>query len=384
MRRISRDNWLLVGLLLLLLFITMAVALWQLNEGTQLPTLMSLSDQPDGASALRQWMEELGYQTGHEMPAGFAPPPEAALFLMLEPDLNITEDEWGAIDEWVEAGGTLLVAGQSFGAWLAFEHFEYEVRSLPSGDNQAFVDFRLKSPPITTANNARPQWHLQSEDDDVDDEELLRIDNRPLLLTFPQGQGRVVLTTLPYPFTNAGLKETGNPELALNLISLSPRGGTIWFDEWHHGLRELQEVPGPAHWLRQTAAGRALLYAAGLLLLFIVLRGRRFGRPLPLPESTHRRAPLEHITALAQLSRRAGHRRAALDHYYQQLKRHFGRRYHLDPSLPDDEYVTQLATLNPNINRQELARLLARLQAQQVSESELLHLAQEVNEWLTQ
>lgn len=383
MRLLSRDTWLLIGLLLLLLFFTMALALWQLNEGTDLPALMSISDQPDGASALREWMEELGYRTGHAMPAGFTPPPEAGLFLMLEPGFGITDDEWEKIDEWVEAGGTLLVAGQSFGTWLAFEHYEYEIRSLSSsGDNIVRSDPRLQSPPLPPLNSVRPSWQLES--DRTNDTPLVTSGYRPLLLTFSQGDGRVVLTTLSYPFTNAGLKEPGNAELALNLISLSPRGGTIWFDEWHHGLRELQEVPGPARWLRESAAGRALLYVGGMLLLFVVLRGRRFGRPLPLPESTHRRAPLEHITALAQLSRRAGHRRAALDHYYQQLKRHFGRRYHLDPGLPDEEYVAQLAALNPNINRQELAHLFARLQARQASESELLHLAQEVNEWLTQ
>ena len=61
-----------------------------------------------------------------------------------------------------------------------------------------------------------------------------------------------------------------------------------------------------------------------------------------MPRDTTRRSPLEFINAMANLHRRAGQRRAALRHYHDQLKRRLGRRYRLDPSLHDAEYVTRL------------------------------------------
>ena len=61
--------------------------------------------------------------------------------------------------------------------------------------------------------------------------------DKPIILSFERGQGRVILSAAPFPFSNTGLKKAGNPALVLNLVSAAKRPGLIWFDEWHHGLR---------------------------------------------------------------------------------------------------------------------------------------------------
>jgi hypothetical protein len=95
-----------------------------------------------------------------------------------------------------------------------------------------------------------------------------------------------------------------------------------------------------------------------------------------------RRAPLEYITAIANLSRRAGHRRAVLDDFRHRLKRGLGQRYRLDPTLPDDQYLRHLAGLNPNLDVAALGSLLDRLRRPQVSEGELVALSADVADWL--
>jgi hypothetical protein len=125
-----------------------------------------------------------------------------------------------------------------------------------------------------------------------------------------------------------------------------------------------------------------LLYVAAIVFVALVLRGRRFGRPVPLPKDITRRAPLEYITAIANLGRRAGHRAAVLRQYHHWLKRGLGQRYRLNPTLPDDEYVTQLAQFNPNLDTTALRNLLARLRWGKVSESEMIQLAAETAKWL--
>jgi len=103
---------------------------------------------------------------------------------------------------------------------------------------------------------------------------------------------------------------------------------------------------------------------------------------VPLQQDTSRRAPLEYITALANLSRRAGHRTAVMQDYHHRLKKRVGHRYRLDPTLTDEEFLTQLADYHPNLDLAALRSLLQRLSAANISESDMVQLAAEVAEWL--
>jgi hypothetical protein len=71
-----------------------------------------------------------------------------------------------------------------------------------------------------------------------------------------------------------------------------------------------------------------------------------------------------------------------LQHYREQLKRGLGQRYRLNPTLPDHEYLAQLAKFKPDLDRAALASLLARLDQGQVSENEMVQLAAAVADWL--
>ncbi len=149
------------------------------------------------------------------------------------------------------------------------------------------------------------------------------------------------------------------------------------------GVRADQpEMIGPGDWLRYSAGGRALLLAALLLFVALLLRGRHFGRSLPAPAETARRAPMETITAVANLGRRAGHRPALLHQYSHWLKRSLGKRYRLSPTLPDDAFVAQLARYNPGLDAAGLSNLLANLSRDDASEGEMVRLAAETAEWI--
>jgi hypothetical protein len=120
----------------------------------------------------------------------------------------------------------------------------------------------------------------------------------------------------------------------------------------------------------------------GVIFIGLLLSGRGFGRPVPLLHEIKRRGPLEHVTAIANLNRKAGHRGAVLGQYRQHLKRHLGRRYRLDSSLHDAEYLQQLARLNPELDIPTLADLLKRLSQKNPAESEIVRLAAETAKWM--
>lgn len=381
MRHLSRDSWIAIGLFVLLILVTIAAAMQQTRDQTQ-PPLVSTSAAPDGAKALFLALAELGYKVDNTIPDPFYPPAEDGLIFMLEPFATITPTEWDILDNWVEKGGTLVVAGDNIGAIAAANHYHFTPVYLPTPPITVTTQTPLLTSPPATPVTLQTEAYFETVRSDFVTH-LALPNGGPVLLSFEQGEGRVILCTAPFLFSNAGLKEAGNAALVLNILSAATRPGLVWFDEWHHGLRTIDsQISGPWDWLRYTPAGHALLYVVLIIFLALFLRGQLFGRPVPIPTDTPRRAPLEYITAIANLSRRAGHRSAVLSQYHQQLKRGLGHRYRLNPTLPDEIYLTQLAQLNPTLDIVALGQLLARLSQRQVSENELIQLASEVTPWL--
>jgi hypothetical protein len=380
MKRLSREAWLAIALFIALLLVTLAAAVQQTQEA-EAPPLASFSSAPDGARALWLWLEELGYPVSDELQLEFQPPEAADMMLILEPFLTFTTEEWEVVDSWVEEGGTLLLAGDQFGTAMAAGRYRFNIDYLSPMTTTLTSQTPLFASPPADPAPVRLRAYLETERDDFVTH--LAIEAGPVMVSFERGAGRVILCTAPFIFSNAGLKEAGNPALVLNVITAAGSPELIWFDEWHHGRRADQTgVTGPGDWLRYTPAGRSLLYVALVLFVALVLRGRRFGRPISLPEQQSRRGPLEYITAIANLGRRAGHRTAVMRQYHHHLKRGLGHRYRLNPTLPDEAYVEALAKLNPNLKADALLRLLVRLRQPDFSESEMIHLAAEVAGWL--
>jgi uncharacterized protein DUF4350 len=378
MKNLSRDTKLAIGILLTLVLITALTAVQQQTQ-QQHPRLSSLSSAPDGALALKMWVKELHYNVDEQVLANFIPPKNDSILFMLEP-LFPTETEMQPIDDWVKSGGTLIVMGEQYSMSLLLDHYQFAFDYLPENGAAANGTPLFDSPAALDLKNIKVRTVLQSQRDDL--VVLVAYQGKPVLVSFEQGRGRVILGTVTDAFTNAGLKEAGNPELALNILALARVKGAIWFDEWHHGVRSGSEILGPSEFLRRTPVGRSLLFAAFAIFLVLFIQGRGFGRPVPLPQEIKRRGALEHVTGIANLSRRAAHRSAVMMQYHQQIKRKLGQRYRLDPGMDDQEYVDKLAGYNPSLQKDELLSLLKRLKRKDVSETEMVHLAAEAAQWI--
>jgi hypothetical protein len=379
MKNLSRDAKLSVGILILLVLVTTFSAT-QRQTKQEYPRLSSLSSTQDGALALKLWVKDLQYEVDESVLENFVPPEQARILLVLEP-MFPSADELKALDHWVKAGGTLIAIGEQYGMYSLADHFDFDLRYLADQTAETSVETPLLgSPSIPGLKNLRPKVGLRSERDDY--VVLATQKGEPVLLSFEQGKGRVILGTLTQAFTNAGLKEAGNAELVLNILSLARTRGTIWFDEWHHGLRNQDQILGPAAFLRRTPVGHALLFSVVVIFLGLLIQGRGFGRPVPLPQEIRRRGAMEHVTGIANLSRRAAHRPAVMMYYHQQIKRRLGQRYRLDPNLDDQAYVEALAGYNPSLDKNELLTLLERLKHKNISETEMVHLAAEAAKWI--
>lgn len=382
----TRDTWLVMGLLLILIVIMAFVAVSKQQQAQTFPPLSSLSSERDGTLALKLWLKKLNYSVIEETPSTYTLPKASQIIFVLQP-AYIEKNDLKVLDDWVRHGGTLIAAGE-----LSFEvlteYFEFKLDHFQDNPKQ----FTLQTPlfqnpalqtslPTGASEFKLVYYFVPSRSAYVTH---LAADDKPVLISFELGNGRVILASSTYAFTNAGLKQPGNPALLLNLLGMAQKQGPIWFDEWHHGFHGTDSGVGggPDSWLRYTPLGRSVLFIAVIIFIALLLRGRAFGRAVPLPRELRRRGALEHVSAMANLSRLAGHRIPVLREYHHQLKRTLGRRYRLDPALPDNEYVAQLVRYNPAIDGPALLILLNRLQQTKISEKELVQIASEAAKWI--
>ncbi len=381
MRRLSRDTWLTLGILAVLAVLTVFGAVQQ-AQSRELPAFTSYSSAPDGARALNLWLETLSYNVRNITYENFRVPSDVGLVLIIQPSTQLEDSHLELLDEWVEAGGTLVLAGDGASTLLATGHYEFEISFMNRVQEALTQQTPLFQSPALDGTVSGPTvayWRTERTDFVVHQ----AIGSRPVVVSFELGDGRVFLSATPYPFSNAGLKQDGNPEMVLNMISAADQELDVWFDEWHHGIRaESRTINGPWEWLRYSPIGQGVLFVVGVLFVAIVLNGRHFGRPKPLPSEITRRTPLEYITAIANLNRRARHRENTMAQYRQWLKRDLGRRYRLDPTLPNDRYVEQLGDYRPDLDQDALLGLLRRLSKRKPSEEEMIAAAKETAEWL--
>jgi len=379
MKNLPRDTRLGIGIVLLLVILTAIVALQRKTEA-QYPRLSTISAAPDGALALKLWVRDLKYNVDEEVLAGFAPPKNTAILFMLEP-LFPTEGDMKSVDQWVENGGTLIAIGEQYGMFSLIDHYKFFFNFLPGDPGTPSMGTPLlDSPSVPALENTKPGVALGSDRDDY--VVLISYQSQPVLVSFEQGRGRVILGTLTGAFTNAGLKQAGNPELVLNILALARNKGAVWFDEWHHVVQSGAQILGPTEFLRRTPVGRALLFLTFAIFIAFFLQGRGFGRPIPLPQELRRRGALEHVTGIANLSRRAEHRAAVMMQYHNQIKRKLGQRYRLDPGMDDEPYVNTLAGYNPALAKDELLNILKRLKRRNISEAEMVQLAVDAAKWI--
>ena len=71
-----------------------------------------------------------------------------------------------------------------------------------------------------------------------------------------------------------------------------------------------------------------------------------------------------------------------MEQYHSRLKRHLARRYSLDPSLPDTDYVHALMQYSPSLDPIALLNLLHGLSQKDIGEAEMIKLAAQASEWM--
>ena len=378
LRNLGADTKILLGSLVLIAILSIITVLNA--PAPNAPTLSVRNDKADGAMALQRWLQRSGYET-HEVLSLSKQLSTVQVLFVLEPSNSYSTADIRLIRDWVRKGNTLIVTGTPFTVNELLQPYQLSLdRHAIETDPIAAAAPTLLHP-IFNAATVEVAYPVNTERAEAVPH--LFVSNLPVLMSVPEEDGQVWLSGLPIPFTNRGIRDDGNAKIIANLIANMPSDTAIGFDEQAHGYGEEATLDFNG-WLLTTPPGWGILLTVAITLLYLALRGRPFGRPVPLPDDRLRRESGEYIQAMATLFRRSGQRSEMLKHYESQLRRHLSERYALDPNLAANDLVKTVVYNDSSVDEAAFRNLLSRLRATNISEAELVRTITDVDLFLKQ
>ena len=193
----------------------------------------SFSTHPSGARAAFLALKEAGYRVrqSYEPISLFRSSPTAVLVLA-EPGVAPSQGDLRALLAFIERGGTVLATGAAAGAFLPGlprKPLPREVTGDPSSVDAAIPSRFSDGVPRTTIPTAPTALANTSRYVTI-----YGTDARPAIVAARFGKGWAIWWAGSTPLTNAGLAESRQIDLLVNVIG-EPGEREVWWDEHYHG-----------------------------------------------------------------------------------------------------------------------------------------------------
>ena len=329
-------------------------------------------DGPGGASAVRRYLDAMGARTTVVQGDRFGIPQNANVLFILGASESISAFDVAAIRDFVSAGGTLVLASElGLQEQRLLDAFGIRLGGLAAPGTRDVATISLAVPPVRRVaidagrevTGGLPLIHDAFGTP------------RAVLAQVERGGGLAFVSGSLGPFINSNLGSEDNGRLALALARAAfQRGGTVAFDEYHHGSHPSSSVLVV---LERTWPGQALIFSGVAIFLYLAATGRRLGPPVPL-DPRPPRSSLEYVRGFAGLVRRSGHSEIVRRRLRRDLRRALARAAGLDPEVPIDRMVAAVAARDPR--RAEEARRLDAALGVRLPDARLLRTVREVDE----
>ena len=360
-------GWIPLGVMVLLVFVLVLLR----GSGTQgrSPDHASTSDATEGTSALRAYANALGHSSG-SVEGDFALSPSSGLLFVFTPTTGFSSGEVQQLNSWMQSGGVLVYAAED-------------------GDPQLDAQFGLRRSPTAVPAKAHAAAPILGGVDTVAGADgtrafrptaaqvpLLRNEAGDVLAVRQDiGHGQLVALTDPLILCNGYLGTSDNGRFAADLIAMTPSGGRVWFDEFHHGAAA---TASPETAWMTTPWGIALLSVVVIVFVGLALRGRAFGPRIPL-RAREDRSTAEYAVAVGSLLHRTGARRVTLEALLSASRRAVAQRIGLGGDVPSDRLNATIEQRAPAAAA-ELARAERELEGASTSEDEVLEMARRLHD----
>jgi len=300
------------------------------------------------------------------------------LVVITPPDVhNPDEEEFAALDKWIEAGGLLIIVDRDINKQIgdAGLHTEYASAKSPIRILQPTSLTRGVQAIAVSEYASRVKVDSRAATYHVGDDQAAVVADAQV------GKGRVVVLTDPFIVANNGISQSDNVILALNLFVERPTG-KIAFDEYHHGYGARTTGQGLMSYFRGTPVPWMFAQVALIVALVVYSNGRRFGRPVPLKRE-RRTTNLEFVSSMANITRLAQATDLAMANIYAEFRKRLCK-FSGVPSKIENGKLAAATARRAKTDERELSALLARCEeisaGDQVGESELLKLVTRIRE----
>lgn len=361
-----------VALLLLLLAGAVATSSSRPRGEQGLPQLSADSSEPDGALALYLWTQRLGRDTERLQYRPFELDRDDALLVSLQPLDEYDPKQLAELRPWLEGGGSLLLAAdrsadapellKSLGARVGTDAATTAVPAQPLLLQPPVQRVTASSGATVALDSGAPLLAAEGPE------------NRTVLWRDEIGRGRAWVFSMPAALSNGSLPRDGNAEVYLNVLAHA-RPGRVLFDEYHHGRPDAVSLRAL---LFRERWGWALLYTGLVALLYTALRGKRLGRPAPVP-ATRARNSGEYVRSLASLLRSARKREYLSRHYVDSLNRALRAAAGLPPGARPQE-LARAAEENTGVGTGRILETIEILQHTGLDEKRMLPIVRQAEQ----
>ena len=300
------------------------------------------------------------------------------VLFLVDLEKSPTDAEIQEIQNFVNTGGTLIVAGDSRVSDNLFSAYGLELRELPKK-----LGFSRRIPeeplfPRYPVGEVRTFTDFAIEPFGREVSELYGTDSDAVVVTLRDGQGRAFFIASTYLFSKDGLRYDGNSTLLYNLMSTLPRRAHIALAEKRYYTVDSKPLNPFTALVFKTTFGLGAVCICLMLFIFLLLRGRPFGKPLDVHDRS-RRLSSEYVHAMTALYQKGDTRQEILKHLRDTFRADLGRRWQVNPTLDTPTFLETLAQRGALDADDQLPNLVTDLEPMgNLSEAALLDIAKRV------
>ena len=289
-----------------------------------------------------------------------------------------TETEIRGIQNFVNTGGTLIVAGDNEVLADLYLAYGLELQKLTK---RMIFSQRMSEEALFREN---PVDEIRTATDKAiepfgrEAAVLFARENDAAIVTLRDGEGRAYFIASDYMFTRDGFRYSGNAAFLYNLVSTFPHNAHIGLAQRRYYTLETKPPDPFMSLIFRTPGGLAAVYICLMLFVFLVLRGRRFGRPLDAQEK-NRRLSSEYVHAMTALYQKGSTRTDILKHIRNKFRTDLATRWRVNPNVDTDTFLEELTSRGAMDEDNQLTNLIMDLEASaNISEAQLRDLAHRV------
>ena len=250
-----RRSWLGFAVLIALIAIVVTLRGTSANDS---PDHSSQSDGGNGTSALRFYAQALGHTTG-TVEGDFSLPASHALLFVFTPTSGYSITEAQQLQAWIGAGNVVVYGSEAGDPDL---DRQFGLQRTSAGVDAAATAAAPILGGVTSLSGAQQALAFRPNAAQVP---LLRNGHGDVLaIRSTIGSGILLALTDPLVLCNGYLTLADNGRFAADLVAMTPAGGSVLFDEFHHGAAA---GASPAVAWISTAWGAALTLAVLVIMI---------------------------------------------------------------------------------------------------------------------